>query len=81
MAIFKFKDRAKRQQTQPLHESALKTAEEAWFYSENAKPNLLLLEAYEAYALHVEQLGGRPYSREVFEKKFTKRMKKAGFID
>lgn len=79
MAIFKFKDRAKRAKSQPLQESALLTAEEAWFYSDSAKPAQMLNDAFRGYTLHTEQLGIQPYTREVFEKKFRKRMLKAGF--
>lgn len=79
MAIFKDKDRAKRRADKPLHESGLLSAEESWFYSDELNPAHQLQESYEAYFATVRRLGGTPYSREVFVKKFRARMRRAGF--
>lgn len=70
MAEFKKKDREKRSSQKALHASAMKFAEEVWYYSDELNPVHQMTEAYQAYHFKMRQLGGQPVTRESFEKRF-----------
>jgi hypothetical protein len=78
MATFKRRDRAERDKGKVLNQSAMLQAEFAWFYSDRLNQESRMQEAYNAYFSRMTELGGRPYSRDGFEERFRKRMKKAG---
>ena len=79
MAIFKNRDRSKRSSVKAYHESAMLSAESTFFCADIQEPEGRVIAAYHSYRDHMDTFGAVPYTLPEFTKRFTKRMKKAGF--
>ena len=79
MATFKNRDRSKRSSARAYHDSAMLSAESTFFYADIHDPDDRVTAAYHSYRDHMDDFGAVPYTLPEFTKRFTKRMKKAGF--